>query len=338
MQKLEEYNKVPLKSVIPETPLPSDIFVFLGGKYLKYLSKNDQFTAEQFNKFITKRVKCVYIHIEEFDDFMDWLKAKKETVLEKEAQRIGGKLRPLAEASQELRELSFEVFTDEEIDEQKVEKLQDQARQLISVVKKDPKALAALAKISRYNKSIADHSINVANLSVFLGMTLGHSHPLVLENLYLGGLWHDYGKTRFDQKAWKDNNMTTLYSHSLQDHPRMGASILRQTEKFPDQVLTIVMQHHEQFAGGGYPKGLKGKEIYELSRIVAIANIFDNICCEKKVEPEESRIKRALKVLEYDKGKQFDPELIEKIKEAMGIVYEDIIQQKKQDNSEPDHE
>ncbi len=319
---MTEYSKVPLKTVIPEKPLPTDIYVFLSGKYLKYLLKNTEFTADQYNKFIGKKVQNVYVHQNEIQTFLKWLMDERDSIIEKDAQKVGGKLRAICETNLELREKIFEVFSGEELDDIKVGALKNQADDFVLSLKEDPLAMAAITKLAKYNGSIADHSVNVANLSVFLGMTLGHAHPLVLQNLYLGGLFHDIGKTKVDPKYWENTHQSqTLYSQALQMHPEMGAKLLAQSGTFPDQVINIVHQHHEMFAGGGFPKGLQGKNIYELSRIVTMANIFDNACSEKKDSSLKMKIQRALKIFEYDRGKQFDPDLLERVTVALNFAY-----------------
>ncbi len=46
----------------------------------------------------------------------------------------------------------------------------------------------------------------------------------------------------------------------------------------PNEALTVIAQHHEHADGTGYPKGLKGNDIFLLARVVSIANTYDNLC------------------------------------------------------------
>jgi HD-GYP domain-containing protein (c-di-GMP phosphodiesterase class II) len=73
----------------------------------------------------------------------------------------------------------------------------------------------------------------------------------------------------------------------------------------------IVAQHHEYDDGTGYPKKLRGKGIYDLARIVCIANVFDELVGEGSgtlVERQRSAIQQLDKIL----FKKFDPEKLSK--------------------------
>ena len=166
---------------------------------------------------------------------------------------------------------------------------------------------------------MANHSINVANVSVYLAMALGYSHHDLLENIYLGALFHDYGKAKIPSFLLENKN-SVAYKQAMNKHPSEGAKIAASSNKLHNQALSIVLQHHEQWDGKGYPKALKGDDIYKPAQIVAMANIFDNIVEENKKKPKEM-YKKAIKVIEYDKGKMFNPALIERVVEALNIVY-----------------
>jgi HD-GYP domain-containing protein (c-di-GMP phosphodiesterase class II) len=150
-------------------------------------------------------------------------------------------------------------------------------------------------------------------------MTVGHSHQHVLENLYLGALFHDYGKAKIPAQIL-ENPKSVSYAQAISDHPAKGYEMLKNSKEIPKQALTIVLEHHEQFAGAGFPKGLTGDQIYGLSKIVTIANVFDNICMEHRRTPKQM-YKAAIKVLEYDKGKQFDPEIMPRILDALKLAF-----------------
>ena len=89
------------------------------------------------------------------------------------------------------------------------------------------------------------------------------------------------------------------------------------------QVNMIIHEHHERFDGSGYPKGIKGFEINSFSKIVAIANYFDNIVSEGKGSLELRQI-NALNKLSNDDGTYFDPETLKKSIEHLKTVIREI--------------
>ncbi len=70
------------------------------------------------------------------------------------------------------------------------------------------------------------------------------------------------------------------------------------------------MHHHERWDGNGYPSHLKENEIPLLSRIITIADAFDAITSTRAYRKERS-FEEALRILKEEKGKQFDPELVD---------------------------
>lgn len=112
-----------------------------------------------------------------------------------------------------------------------------------------------------------DHAINVCLMAVATGLYIKLPRP-VLMDLALGALFHDLGKTVMPTIAGTvadHGRLHPIYGQQLLVKNRIGSIIAR-----------IAAEHHEQYDGQGYPSGLAGKEIHPLSRLVTIANHFDN--------------------------------------------------------------
>lgn len=122
------------------------------------------------------------------------------------------------------------------------------------------------------------HSMNVTVLAMMLGRELGISAE-DMKILCQGALLHDIGKSRIDKKVLsKEKGLTKPELDFLMLHPKYGVEILALMETVPKTVLMIVYQHHEAIDGSGYPKGLMGEQIYLLSQLVTIADVYDSHC------------------------------------------------------------
>ena len=64
-------------------------------------------------------------------------------------------------------------------------------------------------------------------------------------------------------------------------HPYQGYKMLRDAEALSEESRIIVMEHHEMFDGGGYPRRLRGDEIHIYGRICCIADVFDALTAER---------------------------------------------------------
>ena len=82
----------------------------------------------------------------------------------------------------------------------------------------------------------------------------------------------------------------------------------------------MVEQHHEQHSGKGYPKGLQGEQIFELARILSLANFFDNAVMDNRNKPGEM-YRIACKAVEYDRGINFDPLMLERVVDGLKLAF-----------------
>jgi HD-GYP domain-containing protein (c-di-GMP phosphodiesterase class II) len=315
-----KFAPIPIGKINPDEPLCADVYLKIGDKFIKFKEQEDAIPSEKYNFFISKNLKDLFVLTEDVKKVMDWLKASKAKLVEEVVEQIGEEHRELAEKREEIKEVVFETFADLELDSGTVTILQDQVADFIDDIGKKKVPQLVLAKLTRQSHSVADHSVNVANIAVYMAMLLGHGHQFVLENIYMGSILHDYAKAKIPEDILK-NTGNQKYNQAIQDHPKKAGQMIAKIEGINKQIITIVEQHHEQHNGKGYPKGLAGDDIYELSKIVTMANVFDNILVENINKSEKQRNRAAIKFFEYDKGKQFDPEIIEKIIDGLKLAY-----------------
>ena len=94
----------------------------------------------------------------------------------------------------------------------------------------------------------------------------------------------------------------------MRKHPQIGARILSDIE-FLEDASKIVLTHQEQWAGGGYPAGLRGEEIPVGSRIFAVADTLDAIVSDRPYRKGRS-LAYAREEIQEHSGTQFDPEVV----------------------------
>jgi len=119
---------------------------------------------------------------------------------------------------------------------------------------------------------VAEHS---AKLCDKLGMSRAEKETIVK-----GALLHDLGMIGVPENVIEKNDLTDDEKKQLDDHTRMGSSILEQMRSFMPFV-PIVRWHHEHLDGSGYPDHLTGEAIPLEAQIVGIANRFDEIRNER---------------------------------------------------------
>lgn len=149
------------------------------------------------------------------------------------------------------------------------------------------------------------HSDRVSYYSVLIGKQLGLSDE-DLETLKQGALFHDVGKIGIpDSILQKPGKLTNEEYDDIKNHPSIGSKILAPAKIFND-LVPMVLHHHERYDGRGYPVGLSGEDIPLMARIVCVADSFDAMTSDRSYRPRFDVI-TALGELENCKGSQFDP-------------------------------
>lgn len=322
-QNSEDFSAIPLQKITCNDKLAADIFLKIGEKFIKFKELGDFIPEEKYNYFISMNVKEVYVTCAFSSLFEDSLLEIRQEKIETLVADVGEENRLMVEELADLKELVYETFLDETLSNETVHILKEQVSSFIKTVKDKNPSTDIFLKLASMNNTIADHSMNVANLSVLFGMAVGQVNPIVLENLYMGALFHDYGKAKIPANVM-EKPTSMAYEKAIKNHPEAGVEMLRKNPNIPQPVLTIIAEHHEQFGGVGYPKGLTGNAIYGLSRIVAIANVFDNLVTENR-RNKSKMYTLAIKVLELDKGKQFDPTLMPRILDTLKLSVGDFV-------------
>jgi HD-GYP domain-containing protein (c-di-GMP phosphodiesterase class II) len=146
--------------------------------------------------------------------------------------------------------------------------------------------------------------------ALMLAKLEGLESEKTLTALGLGALLHDLGMSMIAFDAEDKEDLKPEEFKEVRRHPELGKRILDQFKSIPAEARTIVMQHHEQPNGSGYPNNMHGKEIYYLAKIVAIADSFSALVSKRPFREPYSAAK-ALEVMSTDRGK-FDDALLAK--------------------------
>lgn len=149
------------------------------------------------------------------------------------------------------------------------------------------------------------HSVRVAEYSKEIALRLGKSFQ-EQDEIYMMGILHDIGKIGVPEAIInKPGRLTDEEFAKIKTHPVTGHEILRNVTELP-ALATGARWHHERYDGRGYPDGLKGSEIPEEARIIAVADAYDAMTSKRsyrEVMPQEKVREQILN----GKGTQFDP-------------------------------
>ena len=170
--------------------------------------------------------------------------------------------------------IKMEVFQKElksKVDEQTVE-IREQQKKIEEAYLQIVTALSeAVDAKDRYTSG---HSKRVAEYSKMIAKRMGKSDS-EQENIYRAGLLHDVGKIRIPGDIInKPSKLTDEEYELIKLHSVTGYHILKNISDNKEMAIAA-KYHHERYDGKGYPNGLAGEEIPEVSRILAVADSYD---------------------------------------------------------------
>jgi len=161
------------------------------------------------------------------------------------------------------------------------------------------------------SKETGNHVKRVAQYSKILALHYGLSHNEI-ELLVEASPMHDIGKVAIpDSILNKPGKLTKEEKELMNTHTTLGYEMFKNSNKELMKIAGIVsFEHHEKYDGSGYPSGLKGENISIYGRITALADVFDALGSSRIYKPawQDEKI---FKMFKEEKGKQFDPKLID---------------------------
>lgn len=139
------------------------------------------------------------------------------------------------------------------------------------------------------------------------------------KSLLYAAYLHDLGKINVSKEILISNvKLKQDQWEELKKHPQDSADIIKQIKGF-ENVVPIVLEHHEKYDGTGYPNGLKGDKICYLARILTVVDSFDAMTNQRPYQKTKT-FSEAFEEIERCKGTHFDPVIVDKFIEALKLI------------------
>ncbi|MDA2920181.1 response regulator [Desulfobacterota bacterium AH_259_B03_O07] len=152
------------------------------------------------------------------------------------------------------------------------------------------------------------HSYRVTKYALILAKKMGVADS-DLAVIAKGALLHDIGKIGIpDNILLKPEKLTEQEMEIMRRHPYYGYKLLKKI-KFLEQEAEIVVSHHENYDGTGYPEKISGKEIPLGARIFSIVDTLDAMTTSRSYSQAIS-FEEAIELINQASARQFDPEVI----------------------------
>ncbi|MEM7231189.1 MAG: HD domain-containing phosphohydrolase [Planctomycetota bacterium] len=193
---------------------------------------------------------------------------------------------------------------------------------IVDTVIDDEPTLVALTNVKDYGSRLANHSVNVAVLSVALGSRLGLSKKL-LGDLGISALLHDLGKVKLSDEVLSTprDDLDPETRRALEDHVYTGVELLL-NQRIVDAVvksMNVAFLHHFRFDSTGFPRThvVKAQNFY--SRVVAVCDYYDNSSAKQPGGGKPLGADVIMRTLLGGSGTEFDPLVVKAFVNLLGL-------------------
>ena len=153
------------------------------------------------------------------------------------------------------------------------------------------------------------HQRKVSKLATAIAEEMKLSRDKI-EGIKFAALVYDLGKVNLPAEITnKSSKLAEEEYNCIKNHPKISHDIFKKMD-FPWPIAEIVFQHHERLDGSGYPRGLKGDEIFMEAKIIAVADVVVAMSSKRAYRPAHS-IKETLEEISKNKGIFYDSEAVD---------------------------
>lgn len=189
--------------------------------------------------------------------------------------------------------------------------------QIYATVQRNSHAFSGLMRCKQNNEFVYRHAISVSALMVSLARQMKFSAQDIRE-AGLAGLMLDIGISNLSADlSAVSGDFRALEPETFNRHAMFGHEMLEAAGDIPEKVLLVCLTHHERMDGSGYPQGLHGQNIDQLSRMAAICDTFDTLVADGAVKTglDPTAVLRHL----GERETEFDQDILRHFIEAVGI-------------------
>src|SRR4030042_124756 len=310
-EEVEGYAPLPLRNLTAGWDVPFDVYLKIKKKekvkpqFVKCCERGEVFQEDWYEKLLKMQIPCVYVSLEEVERVMQYLHHNLELTLVDDTQTDLEKGLRVCDATY-MWTLNF--FSTEEARTGEQVKLGLQFLDtLFEVIRGDRQNILYLMEIRQHSFRLYTHCLNVCLLGLAFTSYLGWNLEKI-RGFGLGSLIHDIGLIRTPQAILEKKGTLTEEEMSKGKRPPLAG--FRRVQAFVHlrwEALQMVLQHHENGDGSGYPEGLKTTAIHPWARVLRILDSYEAMTAERPWRPA-METKEALWIMrnEWEKSKLFD--------------------------------
>lgn len=199
-----------------------------------------------------------------------------------------------------------------------LKKVAVEAVKIMDSVLEEPEVVNGLTEIRNISTDMYSHCINVCSMSTILALRLRMSEVQV-HNIAMGAILHDIGLKYIsvpyidvDVEEMNDKDQIEYKQHTI-----YGYSAIQNEEWLSDTAKDIILRHHEQEDGNGYPFRHNGQRLRQEVKLVAVCDDFDAMI--SGIGRRKMKIYEAIEYIKVNAGIIYDRAVASKLLKTMAV-------------------
>ncbi len=311
-----------VEMLVVDEPTPSDLYLALYNSDTQRVEMRSVCAqGEPFRQLWRDRLKRadqqkVYVQISDARRLHDYFTQHSTKIIDD--PRITR--RKKVTVVQEMAMFNLQLFFSSSLEPRDLDCMVERSQDTVGRLARDPQVLNNLSEVLRTDYSTYAHSVNVCMLAMAFGTYLG-LHPSRIHSLGMGGLLHDIGMARLPRQILdKCGDLNRDERNAIRRHPRLGYDMLVSISSIPYDVLMIILHHHENADGSGYPSGFTSARIPELAKLLRVVDSYDAMTSMRPYHDAKPAYEAATSLIESMSGK-FGSGLVPKFIRFLGSPY-----------------
>ena len=192
------------------------------------------------------------------------------------------------------------------------------ANTIIKSVVEEPEIISSVTEIRNLSTDMYTHCINVCALSTIMSLRLKMSDKQV-RNVAIGAILHDIG-LKYIQAPYTDVSIEEMNEKDMTEykkHTIFGYSSIQDEKWLPDISKEIILLHHEQIDGNGFPFRHKADKLKAEIKLVSICDEFDSLI--SGIGNRKLKMYQAIEYIKVNSGKIYDKAIAAKFLESVAV-------------------
>jgi len=275
----EEYCQICKDILIPGTEINFSLFVQREGSFTPLIEAGENLSVTIDDRVFNTDGDLL-IRNSDISRYKDYLSSLKSTDIPQ-----GGSATTRVLVLKENSKVVLKSLLDNPRSGEKIKEIEILVKEMIDSILGNRNTVHDLTSLKTHDYYTYTHSVNVAVLSIGLGVEIGLSQDRI-ESLGMGSMLHDIGKSAIPIEILnKPGKLTDEEFMQVKGHVIEGEKIVRSHKGIRKDSLYAVTEHHERLSGGGYPFKLSGKKISLFGRISAIVDVYDAMTTHRCYRP-----------------------------------------------------